>query len=130
MTKASVKTRNSAPARDIDAYLATLPPKTRAGLQKLRRIIRAAVPDAEEGFSYGMPAFRVDGRPLIGFAAARTHSSLYPMSSAVIRSLAAELEGYETSKGTIRFPPDRPPSARLVGKLLKARMAELRPRRP
>ena len=127
MKKPSLTTRNPAHARDIDAYLASLPPKTRAGLQKLRRIIRAAVPEAEEGFSYGMPAFKLRGRPLIGFAAARTHSSLYPMSAAVIHSLAAELKDYETSKGTIRFPPDRPPSAKLVGKILKARMAELLP---
>lgn len=129
MAKLSSRTSTPAPVRDIDAYLASLPPKTRAGLQKLRRIIRTAVPDAEEGFSYGMPAFKLDGRPLVGFAAARTHSSLYPMSAAVIRSLAAELKGYETSKGTVRFPPDRPPSPRLVRKILKARMAELRPSR-
>jgi uncharacterized protein YdhG (YjbR/CyaY superfamily) len=116
-------------AKDTDAYLASLPPKVRAGLQKLRKTIRATVPDAEEGFSYGMPAFRLRGRPLIAFAAAEDHSSLYPMSAAVIRALAPELKNYETSKGTVRFPPDRPPPARLVAKILKARMAELRPRR-
>lgn len=129
MSKASSTTKRPARATDIDAYLASLPPRARAGLQRLRKTIRAAVPEAEEGFSYGMPAFRLRGRPLIAFAAAEAHSSLYPMSGAVIRALGRELEDYETSKGTIRFPPDRPPPARLVGKILKARMAELQPRR-
>ena len=127
--KKSSATSRPARAADIDAYLASVPPKARAGLEKLRKIIRAAVPDAEEGFSYAMPAFKLNGRPLIAFAAAQDHSSLYPMSAAVIRDLAPHLEKYETSKGTIRFPPDRPPPASLVGMILKARMAELKPRR-
>ena len=76
-----------------------------------------------------MPAFRLNGRPLIGFAAAQNHSSLYPMSAAVIRALAPDLKNYETSKGAVRFPHDRPPPARLVTKMLKARMAELQQRR-
>ncbi|MFI5235274.1 MAG: iron chaperone [Gemmatimonadales bacterium] len=111
--------------QDIDAYLASLPPRVRMGLQKLRQAIRDAAPDAEEGFSYGMPAFRFGGRPLMGFAAAQHHSSLYPMSAAVIRTHAADLKNYQTSKGTIRFPPDKPPPPALVAKLVKARMAEL-----
>ena len=129
MKPPSPTARKRARVTDIDAYFASLSPKARAGLQKLRKTIRTAVPDAEEGFSYGMPAFRIRGRPLVAFAAAQGHSSLYPMSAAVIRALAPELKDYETSKGTIRFPPDRPPPARLVGKILKARMAELQPRR-
>lgn len=129
MKRASAATKKTGRATDIDAYLASIPPKARAGLQKLRRTIRAAVPEAEEGFSYGMPAFKLNGRPLIAFAAAQKHSSLFPMSAAVIRTLAPELKSYETSKGTVRFPPDRPPPARLVAKIPKARMAELQPRR-
>ncbi len=123
MPSASKRTRRT---NEVDEYLASLPPKSRAGLQKLRKMIHAAIPEAEEGFSYGMPAFRLDGRPLIGFQASRNHSSLYPMSAAVIRDLAPELKKYETSKGTVRFPPDRPPSARLVTRIIKARIAELR----
>ena len=126
---ASKQSRKAGQAKDIDGYLASLPAKPRAGLQKLRTTIRTIVPDAEEGLSYGMPAFRLGGRPLIAFAAAKEHSSLYPMSASVIRALAPELERYETSKGTVRFPPDRPPPARLVAKILKARIAELQPRR-
>lgn len=123
------QSKRAGKAKDIDAYLASLPAKPRAGLQKLRKTIRALVPDAEEGFSYGMPAFRLGGRPLIAFAAAKEHSSLYPMSSSVIRTLAPELANYETSKGTVRFPPDRPPPRSLVEKILEARIAELQPRR-
>ena len=129
MKRKTSSTQRSGRPKDIDAYLASLPAKARAGLQKLRKTVRAAVPDAEEGFSYGMPAFKLRGRPLIGFAAAQEHSSLYPMSAAVIRTLAPELKNYETSKGTVRFPPDRPPPATLVVKMLKARMTELQPRR-
>ena len=116
-------------ARDIDRYLASLSSGTRSGLQKVRKAIHAAAPRAEEGFSYGMPAFSLGGRPLVYFAAAQRHSSLY-ISPAVIRAHAAGLKDYETSKGTIRFPHDEPPPAALVAKLVRARIALLQRRRP
>lgn len=109
----------------IDDYLASLPATQHAALQKLRRAISQAAPDAEEGFSYGLPAFRLSGRPLMCFGAAANHCSLYPMSPAVIRAHADDLKRYETSKGTIRFVTPLP--APLVRKLVKARVAELRP---
>jgi uncharacterized protein YdhG (YjbR/CyaY superfamily) len=113
---------------DIDQYVAALPANQRAILQKLRVTIRAAAPHAEEGVSYGLPAFRINGRPLVCFAAAVHHCSLYPMSPAVIRAHADDLKKYETSKGTIRFVAPLP--AALVRKIVRARLAELeQPRR-
>ncbi len=108
----------------IDDYLASASPVQRAALQKLRRAIRAAAPGAEECISYGLPAFRLRGRMLAAFGAAKRHCSFYPMSSLTVAAHRSDLKGYDTSKGTIRFPPDRPLPAALVRKLIKARIAE------
>jgi len=116
-------------AGSVDAYLASLSAEVRTGLEKLRRAIRAAAPSAEEGFSYGLPAFKLDGRPLVCYAASKNHSSFYPMSAAVIQAHAPELKAYETSKGTIRFAPNKPPPAILVKKIVKTRIAELQDRK-
>jgi uncharacterized protein YdhG (YjbR/CyaY superfamily) len=114
---------------DVDGYLSEIPAAKRDALQKLRAAIRAAAPRAEEGFSYGLPAFRLNGRPLVCYGASAKHCSFFPMSPAVIRAHADELKKYETSKGTIRFPPEKPLPAPLVRKLVKARIAELETRR-
>jgi uncharacterized protein YdhG (YjbR/CyaY superfamily) len=109
---------------DVDAYLARLSADKRATLESVRKAIRAAAPQAREGLSYGMPAF-IQGQPIAGYAASARHCSYYPMSGAVTSALEADLEGYETSKGTIRFPVGKPPSAALIRKLVRARLAEI-----
>ena len=110
---------------DIDAYLAGLPVDQRDALEHLRGVIAAAAPDAEEGRSYGMPAFRYRGRPLVGFQAARDHLGFYPMSPALIEAHAAALAGFSTSKATIRFTPGQPLPEELVVAMVHERIAEL-----
>jgi uncharacterized protein YdhG (YjbR/CyaY superfamily) len=108
----------------IDDYLAGLSDENRAVLQKLRKTIRAAAPKAEECISYGLAAFRLDGHPLVAFGGWANHCAFYPMSAATIRAHKDELKDYETSKGTIRFGPDKPLPTALVRKLVKVRIAE------
>ena len=110
--------------RNIDEYLAALPPATRAALEKVRRAVHAAAPGAEECISYAMPAFRLNGKLIAGFRAAADHCSFHPMSGETVATLKAELEGYETSRGTIRFETRDGLPATLVRKLVKARLAE------
>src|SRR5512134_1629497 len=93
--------------RTIDEYLAGLDDAKRAALERVRKAIRAAVPDAEEGFSYGMPAFRLGDKAVAGFAAGSNHCAFYPMSGTIIGAHRADLAGYETSKGAVRFPAHR-----------------------
>lgn len=108
----------------IDAVLAALPDDKRRALQALRKSIATAAPDAVEAMSYGAPAFRYRDHPLVSFNAARQHCALYVMSPAVITAHAADLEGFETTKGAIRFTPDKPIPDELITKLVRARMAE------
>ena len=88
---------------EMDDYLADVPEPDRAALERIRRVVKALVPQAEEGKSYGMPALKYNKRPLVGFVAAKKHLSLFPFSPAVIAALTDRLDGFELSKGTIRF---------------------------
>ena len=113
-------TKRKAPAT-IDAYLSGVDPEKREALEKLRRDIHAAAPGVEECISYGVPAFRHEGRMLVWFAAASRHCSFFP--GAVVEEFVKELSGYQTRKGTVRFAPARPLAAGLVRKLVRARIA-------
>jgi uncharacterized protein YdhG (YjbR/CyaY superfamily) len=113
--------------QEVDDYLAQLDPVRRATLESLRRSILAAVPGAEEGLSYGAPAFKVRGTAVAGFAAAKDHLSYLPHSGSVLSTLAPDVAGYTTSKGALRFAPDSPLPDALVVKLVQARLRELDP---
>jgi uncharacterized protein YdhG (YjbR/CyaY superfamily) len=109
-------------AKNVEEYLAEVSPEKRAALERLRKVIRSAVPKAEECICYGIPAFRLKGKFLVGLGAATNHCSFYP--GAVLTSLGEDIKGYDTSKGTIRFQPEKPLPAALVRKLVKARIAK------
>jgi uncharacterized protein YdhG (YjbR/CyaY superfamily) len=93
----------------------------------VRGSLREILPRAEEGLSYGVPAFRVDGRPVAGFSAAAEHLSYLPHSGSITGEMADDLAGYTTSKGAFRFPIGEPPPKALLAKLVAARLAELAP---
>jgi len=119
--RAKMKPKARMKPTTVDEYLAAVSSDKRAALNKLRKTIHASIPKAEECISYGLPAFRLDGRLVLWFGAGANHCALYP--GAVVEDFETELAGYVTSKGTIRFQPDDPLPATLVRKLLKARMA-------
>lgn len=109
---------------EIDAFLAGLPEDQRGALEELRRTIATAAPEAVEGIGYGVPAFKYRGRPLVSFGAGKNHCSFYVQSPAVLEAHRGELAAYDTSKGTIRFSPDRSLPGELVATLVQARIAE------
>ena len=112
--------------KDVQAYIARQPAPARKILKRIRQDIRAVAPRATEVFSYGIPGFRLDGKPFVWFAGFRNHLSLYPLGPKIQRAHAAALEGCGFSKGTIRFPLEKPPSSALVRKLVRARLADMR----
>jgi uncharacterized protein YdhG (YjbR/CyaY superfamily) len=121
--------KRSVAPKNTDEYLARLPEPTRSTLKKVRAAIRAAVPpEASEAISYGIPAFKYKGT-LVWFAGFRDHCSLFPTAS-VIEAFKKELKGFQTSKGTIHFPVDKPLSATLIKKLVKARIAAIEHKKP
>jgi uncharacterized protein YdhG (YjbR/CyaY superfamily) len=109
---------------DVDSYLRGLEEPKRGTLQTLRSTILEVLPDAEQVISYGMPAFRVGGKTVAGFAAFKAHLSYLPFSGSVLSQLADELKGYTMTKSALHFPVDEPLPKALVEKLIAARVAE------
>ncbi len=109
--------------KTTDEYLASVNADQRVALEKLRKAILTAAPEAEECISYGLPAFRLNGHPLVAFGAWANHCAFYPMSSAVVKAFQEQLTDFDTSKGTVRFSTDKPLPASIVKKMVKARIA-------
>jgi uncharacterized protein YdhG (YjbR/CyaY superfamily) len=107
----------------IDQYLRTLSAEEREPLEQIRQAIRSAAPRAEEYISYGVPAFRLNDRLLVAFAAASKHSSFYPGAYPLAKH-KEDVAAYDTSKGTIRFRRGAPLPLPLIRKLVKARIEE------
>lgn len=103
-------------------YMAGLEPAQRRMLKEIRELIRTAAPGATDSFSYGIPAVRLKGKPLVYYAAWLKHASLYPIASSITKE---ELQGFRTSRGTVQFPYSKALPAALIKKLVKARIAEV-----
>jgi uncharacterized protein YdhG (YjbR/CyaY superfamily) len=114
-------------AREIDQYLALLEEPKRSTLARLRQTILGFLPEAEQGLSYGLPAFKVQGKTIAGFAAFKNHLSYLPHSGSVFPRLEAELRGYSTSAGALRFDVARPLPAPLVERLIAVRLEQAFP---
>jgi len=114
-------------AADIDTYLAALDEPGRSTLEELRRAILAVIPDAEQCISYGMPAFKVQGKAVAGFAAFKHHLSYLPHSGSVLVTLGDQVSGYEQTKGSLHFPADQPLPGALVAQLVTTRMHQAGP---
>jgi uncharacterized protein YdhG (YjbR/CyaY superfamily) len=112
-------------AREIDDYLDPLDEPGRSSLRSLRRTIAEILPEAEQGISYGMPAFRLHGKVVAGFAAFKNHLSYFPHSGSVLKELGDGVAGYSMSKGTLRFAVDATLPRDLVEKLLAVRIAQV-----
>jgi uncharacterized protein YdhG (YjbR/CyaY superfamily) len=119
------QTSSTTSVADVDRYLANVSDDKRPALQALRETIRTAAPKAEEGMSYGAPAFRYLGRPLVAYAAAKGHCSFFPMDPGLMDTCRDDLAPYDTAKGTIRFKPSEPLPDSLVHELVRARLAQI-----
>src|SRR5262245_9458875 len=121
----SDKPKNKRRPKTIDEYLAALPSHQRAALERLRKIVHATVPGAEECISYDLPTFRLNGKAFFCFGAWTDHCAIYGH----VGPFEKELKNYDTSKGTIRFRPDKPLPAALIKKLVKARVVKITERK-
>jgi uncharacterized protein YdhG (YjbR/CyaY superfamily) len=111
------------PPKSVDDYIATQPVSVRPKLEQVRAAIRRAVPEAVEGIGYGMPGYKLDGKPMLYFAGFREHYSLFAASGTFFAALQDELKGYELRKGTIHFPLSKPVPVKLISRIAKLRAA-------
>ena len=119
-------TIGSVSKQEIDDYLAKVDEPKRATLQKLRQTIHEILPDADEVISYGMPAFRLNGKVIAGFAAFKNHLAYLPHSGSVFNELHDELAGYTSTEGSLHFPIDKPLPKPLVKKLIAVRLSQVK----
>jgi uncharacterized protein YdhG (YjbR/CyaY superfamily) len=110
--------------KSVDDYIASQPESVRSLLERVRNTIRKALPAAQEMISYQIPAYKIEGRPVIYFAAWKRHYSLYPASSQLVEMLGDALAPYEVEKGTIRFPLSEPVPVRLIERIAQLRAKE------
>jgi uncharacterized protein YdhG (YjbR/CyaY superfamily) len=111
-------------ANTVDDYIALQPAAVQSLLERVRSAIRKAVPAAEESISYKIPTYKLQGRPVIYFAAWKQHYSLYPATAQIVAALKDELAAYEVEKGTIRFPLSGPVPVKLIARIAKLRAQE------
>jgi len=120
-----MRSKHARPA-NVDDYIAAFPRSVQAVLQRVRRTIRTAMPDAQETISYGIPTFKLNGHAAIYFAGWRAHYSLYPSNARLIAAFKKELADYEyNDKGTIRFPIDQPIPETLIAGIVQFRAKEV-----
>jgi len=112
--------------KSVDDYIAAQPEPMRPKLEKVRDTIRKAVPDAVEGIGYAMPGYKLHGKPLLYFAGFAQHYSLFAASGSFFATLADELKEYETRKGTVHFPLDKPVPVKLISRIAKLRAAGIK----
>ena len=115
----------TAAPKTVATYIAAFPAPTRRVLRRVRSVVRKAVPAAEETISYGIPAYKLHGRPLLYFAGWKEHYSVYPSNARFVAAFKGELARYELSKGTIRFPLSQPVPVTLIERIAKFRAKEI-----
>ena len=120
--KKDIWRKETPPAKDVDAFIKASPKEAQAKLREMRKIVQACAPDAKELISYKMPAYKLNGKWLVGFAGYKKHIGFYAMTGSFFEKYKSELKDYEVSKGTVRFPLDRPLPVTLIKKFVKARM--------
>jgi uncharacterized protein YdhG (YjbR/CyaY superfamily) len=109
----------------FDDYLSGVPEPERTELERVRAVVRRTVPDAEEATSYGLPAFKYRNRPLLGFRSSKSHLSVFPFSPEAVDAARDSLSGFDVSKGTVRFTPEKPIPDDALEELLRYRLREI-----